>query len=529
MTLCTSCYVSVEAVDFFLGKLESLTPPLLLLVSLFCFRFLRLLPLIAPIAPIAPMASMSLITSISQSSSGSSDRRQMAKSHTAKILAQQEEKNTNFRRFVGDGGVRTQDFVVNLAFRNELPRVPVGARFLGGEVMGGGLGKEFVEYSKPPDIEREHAWRLHSELDCGVKIDTVSPECYELNTVDKLQDEDRVFVEWKGGMGDSEREELQKVREMRRRGLTGNKWKGRKRSDSYEIGLKDGKSFSESRILDRKAPEYMKRTTYLANDIHQKKNEFRSLTEVNMEKVKELDERIKTHAEASGQGAIDKSFAFANRPNRARMKHATKKNLTVEWIMPLLPDIDTWSHSLSHTDISTSEKNNKKQIKFASRSIVADVAVKESKDSGVKTQRMTCNLIAPAAPNAPTKLAREEYQVTQAYDLEVIPLRKEGEPEVHFLLRVSQEDGAVYYHPLNSKVNMSMPRPGPRIERRVLRREMTQEEKEDDDNARCDVDMGLAIKLGRVEEEDVEESGDVGAANIGANIAAGGQDDQDMQ
>lgn len=208
-----------------------------------------------------------------------------------------------------------------------------------------------------------------------------------------------------------------------------------------------------------------------------------------------MEKRIKGHSSARTIESINKAFTYANRPNRGRIQHGSKKGLTVEWVRPLLPDRENWGLSLSHTDIQEGEDEDKKRKSRNGRGIIVDVDSKVESDS-VRTQKMICSLIGAVNPGSEDLEERETYSVTQAYDLEVIPLRKETEPDVHFLLRVSEEDGgAVYFNPLNTKVNLSQPRPAPAMKRRVKRRVMTQEEKEASDDLRSEVDVKLALQL----------------------------------
>ena len=226
---------------------------------------------------------------------------------------------------------RSAEFAVNLTFANSLPRVPVGAVFVGGgaENQNGISGtKSFTEY-RPTKLEAEHSWRLHTELDLGVKIDVISPSTFQVSTTENLAPGDNDIVNWKGHMGDSAGEALKKKRERQRRGIANGQHNSPASSKpapaEFDVKLKAGKHFTESRVLEKKSQEYMRRTTYLANDIHQKVHTYKSLSEVTAEKVVELNERIAGQQEATCTEAIEKGFAYANRPNKTRtLQHPTK-------------------------------------------------------------------------------------------------------------------------------------------------------------------------------------------------------------
>jgi hypothetical protein len=98
-------------------------------------------------------------------------------------------------------------------------------------------------------------------------------------------------------MGDTSSDNLKLSRERARGTASGvapvNAAIKRKRKIESSIRLKDGSrensSGATSRVLDEKTQSWMKKTTYLVNNIHQKAHNYTSLAETNERKVAKIE------------------------------------------------------------------------------------------------------------------------------------------------------------------------------------------------------------------------------------------------
>ncbi len=123
----------------------------------------------------------------------------------------------------------------------------------------------------------------------------------------------------------------------------------------------------QSRILDEKIPNFMKKTTYLTNDttsVHR----FTSLASTQVQRAKDMDMAMKEKKEKYNIGEmIEKGFREANngsvttttteKKKRKRIHPTTKQEVYALWDVPLLPDVKTWGHTFTHVVFDNPPRN----------------------------------------------------------------------------------------------------------------------------------------------------------------------------
>lgn len=124
----------------------------------------------------------------------------------------------------------------------------------------------------------------------------------------------------------------------------------------------------QSRILDEKIPNFMKKTTYLTNDttsVHR----FTSLASTQVQRAKDMDMAMKEKKENYNIGEmIEKGFREANngsvtttaekkKKKRKRIHPTTKQEVYALWDVPLLPDVKTWGHTFTHVVLDNPPRN----------------------------------------------------------------------------------------------------------------------------------------------------------------------------
>jgi hypothetical protein len=272
----------------------------------------------------------------------------------------------------------------------------------------------------------------------------------------------------------------------------------------------------QSRILDEKTPNFMKKTTYLTNDttsVHR----FTSLASTQVQRAKDMDIALKEKRDKYNIGEmIEKGFREANNDNtdnataagnnkrRKRVHPITKQEVHAVWDVPLLPDVSTWGHTFTHVVMDNPPRNigatttttasNKKRSATAraaaaagafkipqlNKAIVADVTKHAS------NARMECTVWVPStttttttkttADGKPVATATDAnadgksattptlYSALQKYDLDVIPLRDPSLPPVHhvwtiYLNNDDEKKSYAGYHSIGSRVQLSLGRP----------------------------------------------------------------------
>lgn len=266
----------------------------------------------------------------------------------------------------------------------------------------------------------------------------------------------------------------------------------------------------QSRILDEKTPNFMKKTTYLTNDVTSV-HRFTSLASTQVQRAKDMDMAIKEKRENYNVGeGIERGFREAanehsssntnNNNKRKRVHPVTKQEVYALWDVPLLPDVSTWGHTFTHvvldnpprnvTDSTSSNvpsggNNDVTSVKIPqllSKAIVADVTKHAS------NARMECTVWVPSTGNGTTTpsntttdtatatvttdaaSATTTYSAVQKYDLDVIPLRDPSLPPVHHVWTIylnnnedsgkpSSSSSYAGYHSIGSRVQLSLGRP----------------------------------------------------------------------
>ena len=423
--------------------------------------------------------------------------------------------------------------MIELNFRNAPPRPPVGPCFVG-LGLDGELNDKWTKYKSDNAVEANYAWKLHAEPDLGVPLAPSAMDyegCYfdplkakkqkKNDAYDDLFDDmdeekedetaiapaplhpdDDALINWKGHSGDTAAEELQRLRDKARAearlGVKG------KSSTSLlspkQIAISKRTKDFKSRVLDEQNPFFMKKTTYLANDHNHKVHDFKSLAQTKAENEKKITQKLSSKT-GSDKILIEQSFVAANTNTIDRRKHPNKDNVFAEYEIPLLPDSETWGHNFIHVvlDSLPNEESIERGItdEDLEKAYIADV------NKGENSQRMECNLLLA------DKDTDDKYTIVQKYDLDVIPLKEEGNPHSNFLFAVDEEAGVATYHPISSRVQLSSGRPTDETgSRHVKKRRLNDEEKEDIEERLAAVDADLAVKFStnsQVEEELIEQ------------------------
>lgn len=332
-----------------------------------------------------------------------------------------------------------------------------------------------------------------------------------------LLPDDEALINWKGSIGDTATEQLQQKQDMVRAAARLAIAQGYgampiKRPNNTPSSLPTGggnnnngsvirlkKHHLQSRILDEKTPNFMKKTTYLTNDatsVHR----FTSLAHTQVQRAKDVDQALaETKTKYSEMDMIERGFRKANfwKIMRVGSKGASCENMRVHpsqkdvhpiWDLPLLPDVPTWGHTYTHvvldnppknisSNIMTPKKNTVKDAKPAGwnlftakqlhKAVVADVT-KQTQNA-----RMACTLWVPESCESKRVLPESEftepatkkskkgrvYLALQQYDLDVVPLRDPSVPPVHYVWTVDSSKTYVGYHCVGSRVQLSTGRP----------------------------------------------------------------------
>ena len=83
------------------------------------------------------------------------------------------------------------------------------------------------------------------------------------------------------------------------------------------------------------------------------------------------------------------------------------------------------------------------------------------------SNKMSCDLLVPKNVNSYKTSEPTHFDIAQIYDLDVVPLKEEDGPHVHFALFVDHKQQQVTYHPITSRVQLSTGRPVPRKKRKT--------------------------------------------------------------
>jgi Fe-S cluster biosynthesis and repair protein YggX len=296
----------------------------------------------------------------------------------------------------------------------------------------------------------------------------------------KLHPDDEALLDWTASMGDTAADEL-KIRQDRARAaaraaLTGRAMpvKQTMNPTGAKAAAKGKKAFS--RVLDESMQTWMKKTTYLSNDYSRKVHDFKSLAKTKQELAEELDQKRVEITKKRSAAAI--SQTFENIP----IVHPSKKKLKPRKVYPLLPNVENWGKSHTHIIIDKAPTVPLTYtVQDLSKGLIANV---EKPDVN---PHMTCDVFVSA------KDAEEEgkHRAVQSYDLDIIPLKDDQDPHVHFCFWINREsgNGTASYLPLPSRVQLSTGRPlRAMVYRRVERRALGPHEAKEEEERKADLE-----------------------------------------
>ena len=146
-------------------------------------------------------------------------------------------------------------------------------------------------------------------------------------------------------MGDSAADELQSKREQARRAdaaqQPGTSSNTTTNSTASSL-LKLKKHWRNSRVLEESRQFWMKKTTYLDNDLTKRVHDFRSLAQTKQEAFVAIDAKLKhTTHKLTHVDTISNSFQL---PQQQSIQHPTRPHLIPLYTYSLLPDVSTWGH-----------------------------------------------------------------------------------------------------------------------------------------------------------------------------------------
>lgn len=395
---------------------------------------------------------------------------------------------------------RSQGFEMEFAFRNAPPRPPVGPCF-----VGLGLDGQLQELSQyHPTVELNYTWKLHSEPDLGVPLapSAMDAKCYQEikapSSGNKLHPDDEALLNWTGPMGDTAAEALKvkrdQTRAAARAALKGGKSLAAVSATTVSSQPKKKKAFS--RVLDENMQSWMKKTTYLANDYSRKVHDFTSLAKTNEMRAQDLDQKQAIMDNERNVTMVERTFAAP--PKSTSLKHPSKPNLKPVSVLPLLPNARDWGNSYAHVVLDNPPKGQEASLQESlDHAFIAHV------EKGHQNARATCQVLVPNT----SQEEKTEYRPMQKYDLDVIPLREDDVPDVHFAVLVGEENAT--YLPVVSRIALSTGRPVKnQTTSEVSRRPASEEEKREIEKAQADVDVDVAKALEEEEEEAPAASGD---------------------
>jgi len=425
-------------------------------------------------------------------------------------LSKEEESAANNSAFAALFASRTGGFLMEFKFRNAPPRPPVGPCFVG-LGLEGELQEKWTKYVPNNAVERHFSWKLHAEPDLGVPLAPSAMDwhnCYSVPKEQELPPEDEALLHWSGHLGDSAAEELQRRRDRARANAhsshkihsTHNNRNQKQKKDNKTIMdqsalLKLKKRKDSSRVLDESRQFWMKKTTYLDNDRTKRVHDFRSLAQTKKQTFTEIDAKLKdSNNKILDVQAISDSFKKTAQTDS--MQHPTNKNLKPVWQFPLLPDVSAWGHSFTHVVLDQPPKQTQ-QIKTTTEQLEHALIANVNKIQ--TSNKMACDMLVPKNVTSYKISEPTNFDVAQVYDLDVLPLKEEDGPHVHFGLFVDSTQKVVTYHPITSRVHLSTGRPVSKKKRKiqhlVTKRALNAHDVADMELRMAEVDQDCANKL----------------------------------
>lgn len=382
---------------------------------------------------------------------------------------------------------RAQGFQIDFRFRNAPPRPPVGPIFVG-QKLDVVLQEHSQQYKTLNSVEVNHRWELHSENELGVPLAASAMDIHSYKKTQegtKLHPDDEALLDWKGSMGDTAADELKMrqdhARAAARAALTGRAMPVKQTMNPTTGATAKGKKVF-SRVLDESMQTWMKKTTYLSNDHSRKVHDFKSLAKTKEELAQELDQKRAEIAKKRSAAAISQTF------ETIPIVHPSKKKLKAKKVYPLLPNVENWGKAHTHIIIDKAPAVPQAYtVQDLNKGLIANV---EKPDLN---PRMTCDVFV-SAKDADVE-EEGQHRAVQSYDLDIIPLKEDDDPHVHFCFWIDRENGLATYLPLPSRVQLSTGRPLREVVyRRVERRLADPDEEAQEEERKADLGANEASK-----------------------------------
>ena len=438
---------------------------------------------------------------------------------------------------------RTNGFLIDLSFRNAPPRPPVGPCFVG-QGLEGAL-HDWTVYQPRNALETHYSFALHSEPDLGVPLapSAMDALCYIDPTKEKalkhasdgdydmfedddddeddtkssgpppLHPADVALMEWTGPTGDTNAIQLQKLRDRARAAaLLGTKPPTTSSSAAMQalVQLRKASKGFTSRVLKEKNPFFMKKTTYLDNDVTKSVHSFESLAMAKQKEEKRIAQQLAQANKRSDKDVIRETFEQVVTSNTKRA-HPSKKNVVAEWEVPLLPDVSTWGHTLTHVvldkipQVGPPAKRRKVSPTLLKKSFIADVVQAPHQSTTTRVPRRQCHLLIDKNPQADQRL----YAAAQLYDFHIHHLKAHDGPHVNFVFKVDPKNKVATYHVLSNRIQLVSGRPADRkrTKRFIKKRPLRDEERVEMEKRVAEVDMDLSKKHGLDDDDVAGEDG----------------------
>jgi RNA polymerase II-associated factor 1 len=306
----------------------------------------------------------------------------------------------------------------------------------------------------------------------------MDPRCYEeAKAPVKLHRDDDALLNWTGSLGDTAAEQL-KLKRDQDRAAARLALKGKAPTPVTPTMNQPKKKKEFSRVLDESMQSWMKKTTYLSNDYSRKVHDFTSLAKTKQRTAEDLEaKQAKMDFHRSGE-SIEKTFDQST----PILVHPSKPNLKPVMEVPFLPNVEHWGHAYTHVVVDNPPKlEDAASLQEAlDRAFVAHVEKRQLK--------LTCQLLVPRYNE------EKEYRPMQTYDLDVVPLKEEDAPHVHYAIWVGDKEAT--YLPVSSRVMLSTGRPVKAQATNIISRRLpTVEDKRAFEERTAEVDADLAKKI----------------------------------
>jgi hypothetical protein len=267
------------------------------------------------------------------------------KEHTARILTAKANERDR-ERWLNDS-----QFICVPKFQNSLPRVPCGPYFKTIQLTH--TFDNFASYTMS-SLENSFIWQPHTKIDVGLNIDLVDQDMIlASNRSSGVVDKDDVLF-------------LNAISDRKRK----------------------------VDVLNKRVP-WLKRTTYTSNDLNNNINKFTEVVQTKSQDKLQITSLL-------DKSSVELSFDASRKLTKSSIQ--TKSKRAVDWVLPLVPDINMWTQALfqvQYTDdtfklggVSTSDENNSssndgnaaKRHKACTSSIITMRRLEVKKDEEIKNK-----------------------------------------------------------------------------------------------------------------------------------------------